>query len=58
MKEDQKIRFLLSFLMILVHRNGGNLKIENLSDYSNRQITLDMKIQLDSVVLTTTEIKH
>lgn len=57
MNENRRIRYLLSFLMVLVHRNGGKLEIEKLSDYGGRLINLGMEMQPDndSVVLTTEE---
>jgi hypothetical protein len=55
---DQRERFLLSFLMILVERNGGMMKIDNLSEFGNRAVSLGMEMQPgnNSVVLTTMEI--
>lgn len=59
LNEDGRVRFLLSFLMVLVHRAGGKLKIDNLSEYGGRMINLGMEMQPgnNSVVLTTEEIK-
>jgi len=54
---DENQRYLISFLMVLVARNKGELIIENLSDFSGRQLYLSMNIDLDNdrVVLTTKE---
>ena len=53
MKEN--INHLLSFLAIIVDRNGGELKIDNLSEYANRNITIQAKPEGDSIILTTKE---
>lgn len=59
-KQNDKIECLLTFLMILVHRNGGRMEIEKLSDYLGRQLQLKMKLEPknDKVILTTYERCH
>lgn len=52
---DQRIRFLISFLVALVHRAGGSIRIDNLSEFSGRHIILSEKFDGDSVTLTTME---
>lgn len=53
----QQSAYLMSFLMILVHRAGGEMTIEKLSEFSNRHILLGMEIfhDADKVVLKTVE---
>jgi hypothetical protein len=52
---DERTMFLLSFLMILIERNGGTLTIENLSKYrgKNFRLTMDLQPGANRVVLTT-----
>jgi hypothetical protein len=45
MSEDGAIKYLLSFLMLLVVRSGGSLNINNLSELKGK--TLDMGYKLD-----------
>ena len=54
---DERQRYLISFLMILVARNKGELIIENLSDFFGKQLYLSMNLDPDNdrVVLTTKE---
>lgn len=56
---EMRVRYLLSFLMILVHRAGGELSVEKLSEYAGREITLNMELQKDRdrVILKTIEPK-
>lgn len=54
---DQVINNLLSFLTCIVHRHGGRLTIENLSEFQNRDF--DLKTELspehDQVTLIAVE---
>lgn len=58
-KADQ-ISYLLSFLTILIHRAGGTLVIENLSNYAKSNLELGMKLDVenDRVVLTATKKEY
>lgn len=53
---ENKVAYLLSFLAILVHRAGGQLVIENLSDYSKTDLSLGMDLDAanNKVTLTVT----
>lgn len=55
---EERVRYLLSFLMILVHREGGELTIENLSDFAGLQATLSMRLdkEKDRVILKAVEL--
>lgn len=55
----QKTAYFLSYLMIIVYRAGGRLKIDNLSDFSHRIMNLGMELDKEnnSVVLTCSEVK-
>lgn len=54
--DETKVNYMLSFLMILVDRNGGTLKIENLKEYNDKHFDLGMKLDEDSVVLTAKKV--
>lgn len=56
---DQVVSNLVSFLTCIVHRYGGRLTIENLSDFSNRDFELKMELdpKHDSVTLISVEKK-
>ncbi len=51
---SDEIRYLLSFLAILVDRAGGELTINRLSDYANLNFRLEMKMdkEKDNVILS------
>lgn len=57
MNDMGQINYLLSFLAILVDRAGGQLVIENLSQYASSNLQLGMKLESenDRVILTTTK---
>lgn len=46
-KHDEDVAYLLSFLQILVLRNGGEMVINNLSEFSGKSILLRMDVQSD-----------
>ena len=54
---NPKIAYLLSFLAILVAREGWKMIIPNLSEYAGKDIALAMEIdtELDQVTLTVQE---
>lgn len=56
--DDTRLKYLISFLMILVDKAGGKIQIDNLSDYGHRAFTLgmDMPAGSNSVTLTTIEL--
>jgi len=53
--QSPQISYMLSLLAILVHRAGGTLTIENLSNYAKSNLQLSMKLDTenDKVTLTT-----
>lgn len=55
LQQHEQISYLLSFLAILVHRAGGQLTIEHLSEFSSSNLGLGMKLDVenDKVLLTT-----
>jgi hypothetical protein len=50
---SEQVLYLVSFLSILVDRAGGFLVIENLSDYAekNMQLEMDLRPSEDRVIL-------
>ena len=54
---SQEVRYLLSFLAILVERNGGTLTISHLSKFASRNMALSMNLNpaKDMVTLTVEE---
>lgn len=55
MEVSVEVRYLLSFLAILVDRAGGQLEIEHLSKYASTDLRLEMKLDIpaDKVILKT-----
>jgi hypothetical protein len=53
--QSAQISYLLSFLAILVHRAGGRLTIEKLSEFSASDMGISMKLDVenDRVLLMT-----
>lgn len=54
LNQSEQISYLLSFLAILVHRAGGQITIEHLSEFSASNLGLGMKLDVenDKVLLT------
>lgn len=42
---DQKFNFLMSFLMILVIKSGGQIEIDNLSEYAGLAYKIEYKMK-------------
>jgi len=57
MNADENVRMLLSYLMIIVHRNGGEMTIENLSEFGGKNFNFgaDLDAENDRVILRSTE---
>ena len=56
---DDRTAYLLSFLMIIIHRNGGEIVVEKLSEYSGKNFGLGMDLDVDNdrVRIYTEEVK-
>lgn len=56
---NDEIRYLISFLLVLVYRAGGTLVIENLSEIAGKQLRLSMDLDRegDKVTLTVEDLK-
>lgn len=60
LKLNKGIRYMMSFLGVLVQRAGGSIVIENLSEFAGRDLKLayDLDVHNDKVTLTITEMKE
>jgi len=60
MSDEERVHQLLSYLIILVCENGGELKIDNISRFKDKLLSLNIHTQddEDSVTLSAIEIKE
>jgi len=55
---DQHIAQYIGFLMILVHRAGGRIEIENMGEMTNHAMVLQYTIENGKAIVTTQLIKR
>ena len=57
-KQNDDMTYLISFLMLLIIRAGGTMKIENLKDLAGKELAITMNLDKEKaeVTLTVTDL--